>query len=355
MEELAENHLECLPDDLLRRSLDILRVLDAKSLIRCLAVSKHLASLVPVIPSFFFLSLWRQIDEGTIPWPPFPHPDDNLNGDVAIELIKSKRSYSIEEMFQYLKLFPEIRTLTIDLDAKEFYHDAEGPDNILKWKAELDSNSAMLNSCVILAATALQRRPQSYKHALIGGGLHEGDHPLVLPPYSDEIMSAYNMYVTCCLEAVQHILSIVRRMVPNHPMLREVVLKNFGQLAVIRAGQGEISKIRNSTPTSGSNSGGEYRLYTKVWFMPKLILAKSGYVMRGALLAVTTRVGDNGAMERTNYEDIVGFHFDGEEDPRDSDDGVASSLVVEAVREMRKTMNTAPCMTEVDLIIPQPL
>ncbi|GKV16594.1 hypothetical protein SLEP1_g27216 [Rubroshorea leprosula] len=339
--ETAEDQFDRLPDSLLL--LIFSKLPDAQSLTVCLSVSKRFASLIPLSDAVFLPIRPRKRH-------PAPNRGSNLNLNLFTllrkELIaKSLRCFNCftdsepatdphreeeEEEEEdgdcyywarrVLKNFIGIKSLYIELPSHGSRIRPFGNDSLLKWHAEFGSE---LKSCVVLEATSFQKGKLSSLDQI--GEEHQIQQTLT----EDELTSRVVWTFSCLISAsARHFL--FKQLVTEHPELQQVVISDANKQGELRMGSEELSEIRNSQEDSemtlwGTSEVPEKSL--KLWYVPVLELPVSGWVMRGASLAVIT--GSDGEMEEENGEDdpLVGC-FDGE--------GEEEKAFSEAVRKMMK-------------------
>lgn len=209
-----------------------------------------------------------------------------------------------------------------------------------------------------MAVVTLLLPPPLFNAGLVGE-LYGEDHPqpphVTLPSRGDdyEVMRIISC-VMSWLESILPIHFVVKQIVLDHQMLREVVVKDSGGKMVLHVGIAEISKMRSCERSSITLEDHIVPLCmlpllgieSEMWFVRELVLPESGYVMTGATLWVSrTRANDAGTEGNNSYGDIVGFHFDEDidRDLRGDSETTTTSPVLEAVCEMRKKMDTKPC------------
>ncbi|XP_048137087.1 F-box protein At4g18380-like [Rhodamnia argentea] len=373
-EEEEDDQLGRLPDDLLLHILD--RVHDARSLARCLAVSKRFSSLVPLTTTVSLA---------------FPHPRLlRASSDYCFGRFRRRSGFfsRLLEKFvrsplrflhrvvspnsvscsggegdedcdndshptpgEVLKPFRGIESLRVELPSCV---DAVGPNGkrmVLRWTAQFGGE---MKSCVVLGANSLRRRDsaaaaseegcvrESRRRAFEEVEVEVEPEPVI----AEEELKLRVVWIISCLIAASVRHYLLKQIVADHPMLKTVAIVDSDKQGKVRMRQEEIAELRRSFESEAADAAAAAPaaersrvpdLRMKLWYAPELELPESGYVMRGAtmvLIAPASELGEKGkakegvelgeAMESASFEG-----GDGEEE-----------AFGEAVREMRKMKKT---------------
>lgn len=311
-----------LPDALLLLIFN--KLIDAKTLIRCLSVSKHFASLIPQIDTFF------------LPLPCFARNPKPIRQGFPIKVLKvlvnklitkpiqflhhivSSKVPNISNHFLYyspnevLKNFNAIKTLRLELPRLGCETGFNGGDHsLLKWKAEFGEE---LRSCIILGATSFQRQLE-----------REEQEEEIQPLLTEEELQSRIVWTISCLVSASMRHYLLKQIVGNLPMLQSVVITDAskqGKLCMVEQQLVELRNTMNSLERTPIPN-----LCMKLWYVPVMELPASGCVVKGLTLVLIKPAG--GVMERRMSEgDLLLGDLDGEDDEK--------AVFGEAMREMVK-------------------
>ncbi|XVE59945.1 hypothetical protein DITRI_Ditri05aG0087200 [Diplodiscus trichospermus] len=327
------DYLDRLPDALLLFIFNKLQ--DAKSLTKCLLVSKRFSSLVPSTNTIF------------ISIPPLQHlskPDSQTGSYMNTlrflvhnlflkplrcfhQIMDPKSATSSFDTSYYqpnavLKNFKQIKSLHLELPSPEDELGSSSGASFLKWKAEFGSN---LKTCIILGATSFQRSNNFSSSSFC---LQEQEQECLEETLTDDELKLRVVWTISCLIAASTRHHLFKKILADHPipMLQRVLISDANKQGKFYMAKEKIVEMRNSMSSEHEilESSSLERtpipeLNMKLWYLPMLELPKSGYVMRGATLVLIRP-------EKRNMDSMVGrLDLDG--------DGEAFS---EAVREIIK-------------------
>ncbi|KAK4763580.1 hypothetical protein SAY87_013018 [Trapa incisa] len=340
-----------LPDELLLLILN--RVRDAKSLTRCLAVSKRFGLLV-LHADAVFLPVQRR--------PASPAPKRGLEFPLNFlaktarfirRIITSKMESSgcCEDECSYydpqeiLKPFTEIHSLDIEVPMCGRGVGLKNSDGfLLKWAADFGTS---LNSCTILGANSLEfmgRRhessePQEEEKA-------ESSEPTAI--LSEKELNLRVVWIISCLIAAASRHALLKDLIEENTKLEEVEISDAAKQGKLWMGKEQVDEVRKSAKI-GTKSGSESmplersvvpELKMKLWFVPQMKLPETGYVMNGATLVLIRPAKDTKHQSIKDEEDSYVHDWFGEgrreEDGGDNRD--RDRAFSEAMREMRKIM-----------------
>ncbi|OAY57997.1 F-box protein At4g18380 [Manihot esculenta] len=326
-----EDFFDGLPDPLLL--LIFIKLKDAKSLIRCLSVSRRFASLVFQTDTVFLsisphkpnsksshglrINILRNIFFKLIAKPlQFFHHRIAPNKSPA----RNSGNLSYYSPSEVLKRFKDVQSLHIEVPSHVRKMGLEGNGSLLKWKAEFD---AELKNCVVLGATSFQKskhHSQNQREDIVERVLTD-----------DELKLRVVWTISCLLDAsARHWL--LKEILSKHHRLENVTISDVNKQGKIYVGKDQICEMRNAVklPEIGSSSERSRvpDLSMKLWYVPVLELPETGFLMKGATLVVIRPV-DGEIRNNHNHGDLVGF--DGDESEKKTFD--------EAVREMMKMRN----------------
>ncbi|XP_010277597.1 PREDICTED: F-box protein At4g18380-like [Nelumbo nucifera] len=339
----ADDHFDRLHDSLL--CLIFNKIQDAKTLGRCLAVCKRFSSLV------------RQVDSLVVK---VDCVDDSVDADdrnsseshgssLSIGLAKfllyriisksfrflqrtllfnQKKSISDGSPFHYspvqvLKRFNEIRALRIQLPDDSGGYGGGGDGLLLKWRAEFGSS---LQSCVFLGATSFQktkltciekgdRNDCSMSSASVGG--EETSHGSHGSFCTNGKLKLRIVWTITCLIAASARHHLLQQIIADHPTLRSVVITDSCGQGTLCMGEEQIAESRQCLDSSRTSAAlpGRTRVpavNVKLWYVPRLELPGSGYVMEGATLMAIRPVDRPPEKEESEVSLMAGA-FEGEE------------------------------------------
>ncbi|XWS73614.1 hypothetical protein CRYUN_Cryun02cG0143700 [Craigia yunnanensis] len=326
------DYFDCLPDALLLFIFNKLQ--DAKSLTKCLLVSKRFSSLIPFTNTIF------------ISIPPLQHlskPNRNSTGSYIntlrllvhnlflkplrcfhqIMLPKSATRSFDSSYYQpngVLKNFKEMKSLHLELPSHGDELGSGTGASFLKWKAEFGSN---LKTCIILGATSIQR---SNKFSSSSFCLQQKEQECIEETLTDDELKLRVIWTISCLIAASTRHYLFKKILADHPipLLQRVLISDANKQGKFYMVKEEIVEMRNSMnseqdtlESSSLERTPVPELNMKLWYLPMLELPESGYVMRGATLVIRPVDGSDSMVGSLDLEG----------------DGEAFS---EAVREMIK-------------------
>ena len=346
-EEEEEDYFDQLPDALLLVIFN--KVLDAKSLVRCLSVSKRFKSLIPQIDAIF-LPLPLKI--------PLRKPTSNtlsakifknlLNNFIpksirylqSIAVINNKsRPKSTQNVLYYspnevLKRFNEVKYLHLQLPCANGEVGLTGNDeSFFKWKAEFGAN---LQSCVIIGANSIQREKLPVKNDNLE---KQNDNQSSQTVLADQELKLRIVWMISSLIAASARHYLLKRVVVDFPALSSVVVSDENKQGKLYMGEEQFAELRSNLENDVSSMALESSLERsiipdlnmKLWYVPQLELPGSGCVIKGATLVVI-RPLDHSKKGPMDDADLLGGGFDGNEEE--------SAILGEAVREMMKMKKT---------------
>ncbi|XP_059431112.1 F-box protein At4g18380-like [Corylus avellana] len=331
-----DDQFDRLPDALLLLIFN--KLLDAKTLIRCLSVSKRFASLLPQIHTIF------------LPLPCFvPNPKPREIG-FPIKVFKVLVNKLITKPIQFLhhvvsskphaaalnsninsnhflyyspnevlKNFKEVKTLRLEIPRLGCEMGFNGGDHsLLKWKAEFGEE---LRSCIVLGATSFQRQECE-------------EHEEIRPPLTGEELQSRIIWTISCLVSASMRHFLLKQIVGKLPMLQSVVITDASKQGKLCMVEQQLVELRNSVKNSSSEAEALESLLErtpipnlcmKLWFVPEMELPASGFVMKGLTLVLIKP-----ASERSISEcDLLLGDLDGEDDEE-------KAVFGEAMREIVK-------------------
>ncbi|XP_062096992.1 F-box protein At5g46170-like [Humulus lupulus] len=337
-EEAESDYFDQLPDDILLVIFN--KVLDAKSLVQCLSISKRFNSLIPRTDSIF-LHLPRKIQ------PKKPLLKSLLNNYIpkSIRFLKTivspnnkpkPNKITRNDLFypadEALKNFKETKSLHLEVPCAS---NGENDESFLKWTAEFGTN---LQSCVILGGNSVKRGTLQKKN---DNGNSESSSPPPQQPVmlSDEELKLRIVWMISSLMAASARHYVLKRVVGDFPALANVVVSDEKKRGKLSIGAEQLAELRsNSENDDESSTKVELEsslerslipdLKMKLWYVPELELPGCGRVMSGATLVVIKPM--SGAVD--NVDGVLGGGFDGDEEEK--------SIVSEAVAEMMKMKKT---------------
>lgn len=334
-QEDGQDYWDLLPDPILLLIFN--KLLDAKSLCRCLLVSKRFASLVP------------QIDSVSIRMSrPLKPSKDSRTGSKRNFFFKGFVSKFVAKPIQFLhrimgkklssssskdggvdvvhwigtvlKNFNEIQTLKLELPCYGGEIGVNRTIPLLKWEAGFGKE---LERCVILGATSIVQMTEKLKAGDEAHGSDQNgqDDPL----FTDEELKLRIIWIISCLIASSARHNLLKKVVNSCPKLTNAVISDAGRQGKLCMDEGQIRELRDSmkitednasksvsesasgseTPssqasTSGSQMGYVGNLVMKLWYVKELELQSSGQVMKGATMVVIRPDSKVGKEEREN-------------------------------------------------------
>lgn len=330
----GQDYFDLLPDPILLLIFN--KLLDAKSLCRCLLVSKRFASLIPYIDSVSIRmnhTLKPIKDSRTGSKSNFfkgfvskfvAKPIQFLHRIMGKKLSSSSSKDGGVDVVQWigtaLKNFNEIQTLKLELPCYGGEIGVNRTIPLLKWEAGFGKE---LERCVILGATSIVQMKEKLKAGDEAHGSDQNgqDDPL----FTDEELKLRIIWIISCLIASSARHNLLKKVVNSCPKLTNAVISDAGRQGKLCMDEGQIRELRDSmnitednasksesesesgseTPssqasTSGSQMGYVGNLVMKLWYVKELELQSSGQVMKGATMVVIRPDGKVGKEEREN-------------------------------------------------------
>jgi hypothetical protein len=357
--EEEEDRFGQLPDELVLTIFN--KILDAKSLVRCLSVSKRFASFVPQIDSVslrlprHYLAIRKGSSSQTLR--PVKLLKTLLNKFVAKPLrllhhfvaAKSSRSNPrgnplYHSPSEVLKGFKEIKSLQLELPGYGGDVGLPKNDTFLKWNAQFGNK---LKSCTIIGAPSIQRKTISTSNNSNQGKEHE-EQGRVESVLTDEDLKLRIVWMVSSLIAASARHHLMKQVVLDFPALSDVFVTDGNKQGKLCMEEEELAELRtslNSSMETGSSSESSSLersvipdLGMKLWYAPLLELPASGYVMKGATL-IAIRPLEDGMVTRKGKDisdhvlgSVAGFDY--------GDDEEHKGVIGEAVREMVKMKKT---------------
>ncbi|XP_075636001.1 F-box protein At4g18380-like [Castanea sativa] len=340
------DHFDRLPDALLLFILS--NSLDAKTLIRCLLVSKRFASIIPQIDTIFV----------TLP-PHFQNKKRRRGLSRKVFKILARKliikpmqvlhhimtcthaANSNSDHFLYyspnevLKNFNGLKSLHLELPSLGSEIEFNGGSSLLKWKAEFGEE---LKSCTILSSKCFCRENLSSSSYTYVNEREEEEEELQSFLAEDELKSRIVWTISCLVSAsVRH--HLLKQIVPNFPTLQRLVITDAGKRGKLCMGKEQLVELRNSMNSPRTSESSLERtpipkLCMKLWYVPVMELPALGYAMKEVALVLIKPVsGVIGKVVRDGdllvADDLlVSDDFDGEDEEK--------VVFGEAVREIIK-------------------
>ncbi|XP_074292426.1 F-box protein At1g30200-like [Silene latifolia] len=321
------DYFDQLPDAILLIILN--KIYDARSLCRCLAVSKRFATLIPEIGSVSITmnnnnpKLKKPIEEGSksrngsksffknfvskFLTKPFNFMQQMilLNNKKLLNSSSSSNNFgSGVDIFNWvdkvLKNFSEVESINLELPC----HGGEIGINknmpLLKWEAGFGKG---MEGCVILGATAIL---QSKDGASRERNCENDDEPI----FSDEELRLRIIWIISCLIASSGRHNLMKKILNQCPKLSNAVVSDAGKQGKLYMNSAQIQELRDSVDsvdsvsiesttrinqeaaaaaaaeTTTSQMGYVGNLVMKLWYVKELELPSNGQVMEGATLVV---------------------------------------------------------------------
>ncbi|XP_021773257.1 F-box protein At1g30200-like [Chenopodium quinoa] len=318
------DYFDLIPDPIL--NLIFNKIFDAKSLCRCLLVSKRFATIVSEVDSIS-IQMNNNHSNGSN-----NHPKSKKPSEESAKLSTGSKSFFKNSIFKFickpinllqqaisskkmakngggvdimkwvgntLKNFQDIESIKLELPC----HGGEIGINknipLLKWEAEFGKEMEM---CAILGATSIVERREKK------GPEIEGENEVQV--FSDEELKLRIIWIISCLIASSARHNLVKKMVNQCPKLSNAVVSDAGkqgklcmnakqiqdlkdsiEIATVNASKSEnpAPELEPEPETSGeSTTAMAYagNLVMKMWYVKELELPNSGKVMKGATLVV---------------------------------------------------------------------
>lgn len=336
-EEKADDYFDSLPDAIL---LDIFnKLLDAKSLTRCLVVCKRFSSLIPQINNLFLSIIPRPRRQVLI-------GNSSKRSVLRIFLSKLKcfrRLFIITPKSSAANKdsiattvwcpalsnskFREIKYMNVQFPV---YGNGNDDDYcFIKWKAAFGRE---LKSCIILGATLFCKKNLAWERI---APVQEEEHFL-----TDDQLKLRIVWTISCLISSSARHQFLKPIVSEHSQLQRVVLsdcKNQGQLCM---DEEQIAEMRKSVNDSSLKERTPFPdLSIKMLYLPVLELPASGYTMRGATLVVIRPDHDDNDDDDAGG-DLLGGWFDGDGEEKKKAFGEAVRELMKVKKSYVMTMNS---------------
>ncbi|GMH11456.1 hypothetical protein Nepgr_013297 [Nepenthes gracilis] len=295
-----EDYFDLLPDPILLLVFD--KVLDAKSLCRCLLVSKRFASLIPQLDSISIkIGTPRKKSDGALRKLRTGSSNNLVNTLICqfiakplqfLQHLAMMKSDSTSEngdlnyvhwMTKYLKNFSEVRFLQLELPSRG--SEIGGKDTpFLKWTAEFGKE---LQRCVILQANSFEKRENTCNSTKIDEEEFHQNQSVLLS--NDDLKTRIIWIITCVVTAsARH--SLLKKLVTDCPELRNAVITDSSKQWKLSMKEDQIRELRNEMNSSSCSASQMSQrtcvpdLVMRLYYVRELELACSGYAMKGATL-----------------------------------------------------------------------
>ena len=311
-DEQSYDYFDAIPNDLLLLIFN--NVLDAKSLVRCLSVSKRFASIVPLTDT---------VSLHLFPSSPSPRPRKPNNG-FLVNYFKPVVNFIITKPLQLLRRqhrplppssdspclcphkllhsFNHIKTLRLDLNTSSFSPKSNpgdgSPDHpFLKWKASFGGE---FKTCVVLCATSFRRAESSSSSSPnTDDSTEQPEASSSQPLMPNEELKSRIMWMISCLIAASARHFLLKQTVLQFPMLKRVDITDSNKQGKFSMDEEDIVQLRDSLKGDDSGMGSLLTvermvpdLRMKMWYVPELELPVSRCVLKGATLIVISPAGE---------------------------------------------------------------
>ncbi|XP_023749195.1 F-box protein At5g46170 [Lactuca sativa] len=192
---------------------------------------------------------------------------------------------------ELLKNFKEIRSLSVKLPGHDGDISSEnGSGALLKWKAEFGKE---LESCVILGATGFKKSEMKLKNDGDESGKNDESSPAPLESrnLTSKQLKKRVVWTISCLIASSARHHMLKKIISLNPMIRDVKISDGSKQGTIRMTERQVVELREDVSSTTVVDVEAERtkvpaVTIKMWYVPVLELPESGYVMKGATLAV---------------------------------------------------------------------
>nr|XP_048324112.1 F-box protein At4g18380 isoform X2 [Ziziphus jujuba var. spinosa] len=349
-EQEEEDWFGQLPDEILLFIFN--KILDAKSLVRCVSVSKRFASLVPQIDSVVLhlpphLPIRKKgyySSKGGLrrPLTLFKFMLNKFVSKPFRLLTKSNSNSRRNDLLYYsptevLRDFKEIKSLRLELPSHGGELGLNKPDSdlsLLKWNAQFGSK---LRSCTILGANSLERKPNSQINKQSKG--HEENDGEIQSLLDDEELKLRIVWMVSSLIAASARHHLLKQVVAGFPTLSDVVIADGNKQGKLSMSEEQLGELRSSLDSSMVSESSSLErsmipdLSMKLWYAPVLELPASGFVMKGAtLISIKPLDVEKKGNDHGDQLEVSGFHDEEDEEQR--------GLFGEAVKELMKMKKT---------------
>ncbi|KAL8159390.1 hypothetical protein V2J09_000927 [Rumex salicifolius] len=344
----GDDYFDLLPDPIVGVILN--RLQDAKSLCRCILVSKRFASLVPQVDSVsvvakprlsaspkrlcsrtFLKSLFRKFL--------FPVGSAKKSDSKPNIIGPGELSHWISSC---VKNFAEIRHLRVQLPDNGGIVGFPDTGGMLKWNAEFGE---ALERCAIIGATTFEKpsvkdpnpaqNPSVCTDPSSNPAQNQSQNGQLL---TDLELKSRVVWILSCLIAACARHGVVKQTLIDCLDLRSAVVMDARHQGRLSMNEKQIKDLKDSFNSSSAETDAPIwkrttvpNVVVKLWYAPELVLARSGYVMKGAtVVAIRPATGgreDDGATEKDcELQFKGGFGGDVEEE----------EVIGEAVKEILK-------------------
>ncbi|XP_027079432.1 F-box protein At5g46170-like [Coffea eugenioides] len=334
--EVEGDLFDRLPDPIVHLIFN--KVQDAKTLCLSMSVCKRFYAIVPEVDAIF-LSMKKENQQNPIKKNSneLKKSFKNVVGKVLAkpfkflsQLLKLKSGschhddddYSYHNPNEVLKPFKDVRSLELVLPRSS----GEIDSNLLRWKAEFGSQ---LQSCLFLGGTEIMKIDESSELCSCGDDS--------LTRIGDEELKLRIVWTISCLIAASTRHNLFQRTLMEHQTLHNLIIRDESNQGTFRMNREQIKEFVKCMDHSGSGEVVDKEtlmertklppLRMKMWYVPDLTLPASGFVMKGATLAVIKPIKE-GNKEVERGADWVVNAFDGE--------GEEEKVFGEAVRKLLK-------------------
>ncbi|XP_023530591.1 F-box protein At4g18380-like [Cucurbita pepo subsp. pepo] len=350
------DYFDLLPDAILHLIFN--KLIDARSLIRCLAVSKRFASLISQSDTVFLAIPRPVLDSKRKSRVGRRSPPNSLIRFFVRKFVftpfrfirrvitrTSPPSSGFGDWYYWpsvaLKEFRGIKFVHMELPCcGDEIGSIHGGGPLLKWKAEF---GAELKSCVVLGASSLRRK--SIVHS--DSEAKETEEERVVEADSetelgDEELKLRIVWTISSLIAASMRHYLVKQMVADFPMLQSVVITDSTKQGRLCMEEKQLKELRDSMKSSTSNQSPVERtvipdLHMKMWHVPVLDLPASGSVMTAATLVVIRPSSTGMALDGL---DKMGDEFDAEETEKHGAYGEAARKLMKLKRNYTLEVNS---------------
>lgn len=343
-EEGEEDYFDLLPDAILHLIFN--KLIDARSLIRCLAVSKRFASLISQSDTVFLAIPRPLLDSRRKSRVGRRSPPNSMIRFLFRKFVftpfrffrrvvarTSPPSSGFGDWYYWpsvaLKELRGIKFVHMELPCcGDEIGSNHGGGPLLKWKAEF---GAELKSCVVLGASSFRRKSIVQSDSEAKETEEEHVESESESEMGDEELKLRIVWTISSLIAASMRHYLVKQMVADFPTLQSVLITDSTKQGRLSMEDEQLTELRDSMKSSTSIRPPVERtvipdLNMKMWHVPVLDLPASGFVMTAATLVVIRPSAAGMALDGL---DKMGDDFDAEE-------GEKLGAYGEAVRKLMK-------------------
>ncbi|GAB2227032.1 hypothetical protein Droror1_Dr00008831 [Drosera rotundifolia] len=322
------DYFDLIPNEILLSILN--KIIDSKSLVRCLVLSRRFSSLVPQVDS---LSI-------TVPAAASPHISRRSRRTALSRLLRktvtkpvvrllsrlgfktSQRldsgrnrlwsdAFNVINEIKYLKNFSNVHSLRLVLPPNRLSDSDSEDSHFLHWRAEFGKE---LRRCTIVAADSIT--PTTHDEHI---NIVPCDDPVV--PSDDLKRKLLCIISTLLAASARH--TLMKRMITASPGLTSATIadaRNEGEVIMEEEGIGELREWMSGFDDQNAEETMVLRtclpdVAMRVWCAEELVLEESGMVLKGAIVATV--------MAAAEGKEVV-------------EGGEGEGVVWEVVREMRR-------------------